>query len=376
MVVSLSGRIDSNNAPQKEQELFDALNGERQDVTIDVKELEYISSAGLRIILKLRKESPDLKIINANNEVYDIFDMTGFTDMINISKAYKQYSVDGCTVIGQGAKGTVYRLNGDTVVKVYKNADSLPDIQKERELARKAFVLGIPTAISYDVAMVGESFASVFELLDCKSFSEEIHDNPEKMDELVKQLAELLKQIHETNVKPEDMPSFKKKGLMWVEAATPYLSSTAAMKLYKLVSDIPDTMNMLHCDYHTNNVMLQNDEAILIDMDTLSHGHPIFELANIYITYVGFGEVDKTIVENFLHLPYETAKTIWEKFLPIYLGKTDIKEIEDKIKLLSYARFIRHIARRDPNTDEAKKTIAYCKQRIEELIPDIDSLVF
>lgn len=376
MVVSLSGRIDSNNAPQKEQELFDALNGERQDVTIDVKELEYISSAGLRIILKLRKESPDLKIINANNEVYDIFDMTGFTDMINISKAYKQYSVDGCTVIGQGAKGTVYRLNGDTVVKVYKNADSLPDIQKERELARKAFVLGIPTAISYDVAMVGESFASVFELLDCKSFSEEIHDNPQKMDELIKQLAELLKQIHETNVKPEDMPSFKKKGLMWVEAATPYLSSTAAMKLYKLVSDIPDTMNMLHCDYHTNNVMLQNDEAILIDMDTLSHGHPIFELANIYITYVGFGEVDKSIVENFLHLPYETAKTIWDKFLPIYLGKTDVKEIEDKIKLLAYARFIRHIARRDPNTEEAKNTIAYCKQRIEELILNIDSLVF
>lgn len=376
MTVSLSGKIDSNNAAEKEQELFNTLNGERTDITLDVKDLLYISSAGLRIILKLRKESPDLKIINANNEVYEIFEMTGFTDMINISKAYKQYYVDGCTIVGQGAKGTVYRLNGDTVVKVYKNADSLPDIQKERTLAKKAFVLGIPTAISYDVAMVGEKYASVFELLDCKSFSEEIKDNPEKMDELIRRLAELLKQIHETNVKPEDMPSFKEKGLIWAEAAAPYLDESAAAKLKKLVSDIPETMNMLHCDFHTNNVMLQNDEAILIDMDTLSHGHPIFELANIYITYVGFGEVDKSIVENFLHLPYETAKTIWDKFLPIYLGKTDVKEIEDKIKLLSYARFIRHIARRNPNTEDAKKTIAYCKQRIEELIINIDSLVF
>ena len=58
-------------------------------------------------------------VINASTEVYDIFDMTGFTKIVNIEKAFPQISTEGCPLIGKGAHGAVYRLAPDTIVKVY-----------------------------------------------------------------------------------------------------------------------------------------------------------------------------------------------------------------------------------------------------------------
>ena len=381
LTVSLSGRIDSSNADAAEKDIF-AIREEHpaEELILDADDLEYISSAGLRVILRLRKKNPSLKIINASADIYEILDMTGFTEMITVEKAFRRLSVDGCKEIGRGAKGIVYRLDDDTIIKVYKNPDSLPDIKKERQLARKAFVLGIPTAIPYDVVRVGESYGSVFELLDAKSFSQLIAASPEKTDEYVGLYADLLRQIHDTAVSPDDMPDIKKLVYRWIEADEPFLPAEEYAKLKALVDDVPDTDNMLHCDYHTNNLMMQNGETLLIDMDTLSHGHPIFELANVYITYVGFGEEYPEVVEEFIGLPYATAKEIWKKFLPLYLQTEEadkIASVEDKVKLLSYTRVMRHTVRRGGNDTEAgRKTIAYCAEKISALLDNVNTLEF
>ncbi len=52
------------------------------------------------MVLRLRKNEPTLEIVNASSEVYEIFEMTGFTEMLPISKAYRKLCVDGCEVIG------------------------------------------------------------------------------------------------------------------------------------------------------------------------------------------------------------------------------------------------------------------------------------
>ena len=68
------------------------------------------------------------------------------------------------------------------MVKVYNNADALDDIRHEREMAKLALLLGIPTAISYDVVKVGNSYGSVFELLNARSFTRILTDEPQKLD--------------------------------------------------------------------------------------------------------------------------------------------------------------------------------------------------
>lgn len=381
LTVYLEGRIDSYNAEQTEQEANEIRGSNNyESIIFDAENLKYISSAGLRMVLRTRKSEPTLKIINACPDVYDIFDMTGFTEMIPVEKAYRVLSVDGCEVIGRGAKGTVYRYDPETIIKVYKKADSLPMIKNERELARKAFVLGIPTAISYDVVRVGESYGSVFELLNAKSFSQLIAEEPDNLDKYVKLFTELLRKIHGTTVRPDDMPDIKDYILGWVAADAPFLEKSQAEKLEALVRNVPDTLNMLHCDYHTNNVMMQNGETLLIDMDTLAHGHPVFELANIYIAYVGFGEENPSVVESFIGLPYETAKLIWKKFLPLYLDTDDaekIRETENKVRLLSYTRLMRHTVRRGgADTEAGQKTIRMCAENIGRLLENIDTLEF
>ena len=112
LYIAVSGRVDASNAPAAEEEIFRIKNENAgKHTVIDADNLEYISSAGLRVVLKLRKEEPKLAIINVSPEVYEIFDMTGFADMITIEKAYRRMSVDGCEFIAKGANGAVYRYD-------------------------------------------------------------------------------------------------------------------------------------------------------------------------------------------------------------------------------------------------------------------------
>lgn len=379
--IALSGHIDSGNAPAVEAELMALREGTpHQGLLLDLRELSYISSAGLRVVLRLRKLEPTLRLVNVSAEVYEIFDMTGFVEMMPVEKARRTLSVEGCEIIGRGANGTVYRIDKDTVVKVYHSADYLPDVQRERELARKAFVLGIPTAIPYDVVRVGESYGSVFELLNSRSFSKLIAADPDGMDTYVELYVDLMKKMHSTRVKPGDMPEMKAVALDWAHFLRNYLPPEQAEKLVALVEGVPERDTMLHGDYHTNNIVMQNDEVLIIDMDTLCVGHPIFELASMYLAFVAFGELDHNVTVNFLKLPYETAGLFWKKALARYLDTEEaerVRAVEEKAMVVGYARLMRRTIRRGGfDTEEGRAVIELCRGRLAHLLGRVDDLTF
>ena len=382
LTIYLCGHIDSANAAETEKQIFDIREKNPADsVIFDCENLKYISSAGLRIILRVKKLSKDMRLINVSSEVYDIFDMTGFTEMMDVQKAYRVISVDGCEVIGQGANGKVYRIDPDTIVKVYLNPDALPEIHRERELARTAFVLGVPTAIPYDVVRIeGGGYGSVFELLNATSFAKLLIRGERTVDEIAKMSTELLKLIHSTVVKPDSMPDMKAVALDWAEFLKDYLPKEQADKLYKLVSDVPEDNHMMHGDYHIKNIMLQNGESLLIDMDTLCHGHPVFEFASMYNAYVGYAALDHDVVLKFLGIPYEQTTALWRKSLELYLDTTDekrIKEVEGKAMIVGYTRIMRRTIRRHGfDSEEGRATIEYCKKTLGELLSRTDTLTF
>ena len=381
MTIYLKGHIDSANAPSVEKEISEAKNAEApKNITLDAEDLKYISSAGLRIILRLRKEMKALKIINVSPEVYEIFDMTGFTEMMDIQKAYRVISVDGCEVIGKGANGKIYRIDDDTIVKVYRNPDSLPEIHRERELARAAFVLGIPTAIPFDVVRVGEGYGSVFELLNATSFAKLIINGEKSPDEVAAMSIDLLKLIHSTKIKPGTMPDMKAVALDWADFLKDYLPEDKYQKLHDLVAAVPDDMHMMHGDYHIKNVMLQNGEVLLIDMDTLCHGYPVFELASMFNAYVGFSDVNHDQVMDFIGISYEDAVHFWKESLRLYLGTDDeerLREVEEKAQLIGYARIMRRRIRRNGfDTEEGRKEIENAKEHILDLLERVDTLTF
>ena len=120
LMIHLAGSVTANNAPDVEE----TITGIRAQwpglpITLDAEELEYLASAGLRVVMRLIKAVGELTLINANPEVYDVFEMTGFTELMSVRRALRSVSVEGCPVVGSGATATVYRLDSETVVKVY-----------------------------------------------------------------------------------------------------------------------------------------------------------------------------------------------------------------------------------------------------------------
>ena len=379
MILPIKGRIDSANAAQVEQALQSQIAGQT-DLVLDAQELTYISSAGLRLILHMRKDHPELRIIRVNPDIYQILEMTGFTEMMPVEKTCREVSLEGAEEIGRGANGTIYRIARDSVVKVYKHPEALESIRHEREMAKLALILGIPTAISYDVVKVGDSYGAVFELLNARSFAKILANEPEKLDWCVAEFAKMLRLIHSTEVPAGKLPDMKERALDWAAFMKDYLPKEAADKLYALVEAIPHDDHMLHGDYHTKNLELQNDEVLLIDMDTLSVGNPIFELGSMYNSFLGFSELDHSIVRKYQGFDWELSATFWQKSLAAYLGTscpTKIREVEDKARVLGYTRMIRRAIRRDGlQTETGRAEIAHWKGELLELLRSTDTLLF
>ncbi len=382
LVLEFAGKIDSSNAPKLEEEIRQiTADAAQSSLILDFDRLKYTTSAGLRVILRLKQQFGNVEITNASPEVYDILEMTGFTDMMPVQKAFRAISVENCEVIGQGANGKVYRIDSDTIVKVYLNADALPEIRRERELARAAFVAGVPTAIPYDVVKIdGGGFGSVFELLNAESYAKLLAEGKKSLEELAVMSVDLLKLIHSKTVKPGSMPNMKETAENWVRFLKDYLPAGAHGKLTDMVAAVPDDLHMMHGDYHIKNVMLQNGESLLIDMDTLCYGYPVFEFASMYNAYCGFSELDHSAVERFLGIPRDLSVAFWKRSLELYLGTTDekaVSDVEDKARIIGYARMMRRSIRRNGlNTEEGRAVIENCRSQLLELVDRVDSLTF
>lgn len=86
LCVSVEGRLDTVTAPQLEASLKEEFEG-LADLTIDLGELEYISSAGLRVLLLAQKtmsKQGNMVVRNVNETVKEIFDVTGFSDILTV----------------------------------------------------------------------------------------------------------------------------------------------------------------------------------------------------------------------------------------------------------------------------------------------------
>lgn len=370
-IFALEERIDSGNAAEFDEELKAFLEENKPDeLILDARELKYISSAGLRAILRAIKAVKKLKMINVSTEVYEILDVTGFSEILEVERAIRSISVEGLSEIGRGAHGIVYRIAPDTIVKVYNEGTKTEDILRERELARWAFVRGIPTAIPYDIVRVGKQYGTVFELLDARSPVDYINESDEKLQEFIASSVELMKHIHSVEVKKGELPDMKEKTLQWAQKLEKSLPEKSMKSLMDMINEIPESHTLIHADFHLKNIMLCEGELMLIDMDTLSMGDPIFELATICNSYHEFPSIDPAAA-SFLGISVETAESIWEGTLRLYrsdAGEDELKETAKKARILGCVRIIDFLKRHKNGAESADYIIKRCLEDIERLL--------
>ena len=364
ILFSLPQRIDSTNAASVEKDIMEVLNsGNYNAIEFDAETMEYISSAGLRIILRIQKKYQEVIVINASDSVYDIFSVTGFTDIIWVLKKLKNISVQGCELIGEGKNGKVYRLNDEVVIKVFRESTDLETIYMERELTRFAFVAGINTIIPFDVVMVDEKYyGTVYELSCSPSVTSQIRKKPEKTDEYIRLMVNVLKDIHKCTTDIDEIPSAKEKIIEQTEYIKDYFDSNYYEKLCRMHQYIPESNHIVHNDFHLNNVNISsNGEAVILDMETLSKGDPIMEFSSMYASFQAF----RFFGDNFFEIDMMQLSYIWEQLVREYFGVEDISEIEDKCKLIVLPRVLRWALRKDPNNTQL---IEFCKNTLIELI--------
>ena len=280
--LTLCGRLDTSVSSDVKAQIDQHLDhaGTISHLTLDANKLDYISSSGLRILLSLVKRFSNFKIVGVNAEVFDVLNMTGFVKLMTVERALRQVSLDGCEILGIGGVGTVYRLNDDTIIKVFREGTTMDEVRHEITMSKEAFVMGMPTAISFDVVQVGSQYGLVYELLQAHTLSTCIKHHPERLDFFARQYAQLFRQLHAIEVPAGSaLPNALDHERQQVLHIRRYFPQQAIDLLLHILDAIPAGNRLLHLDLQAKNAMIQgDDELMLIDMGEMGYGHPRHQL--------------------------------------------------------------------------------------------------
>ena len=292
LTIALDGRIDSTNVAAAEQAILELHNAnEGAQIVFDAQNLEYISSAGLRVLLKIRKMQNELIIQNVSLEIYELFE----------------------------------------IVKLFHPGTSLEEAKREQDYAKKAFVMGLPTAIPFDVVKCGDSIGLVFELINSTTLSKFLTQNPDRFEEYGVKYANLLKQLHATKVSEDVLSSTKQLYRDRINDLKElgYFTEEEIAGLHRINDAFADDTCIIHGDFHSKNVMVMDGELVLIDMADITYGNPLYDLGSMILTHVTVSPERKADING---MPAELVDRLWKIFISVYLGTTDANVIELTMK--------------------------------------------
>ncbi|MCR5347537.1 MAG: STAS domain-containing protein [Fretibacterium sp.] len=368
----IEGRIDSSSI----REFGDTVVTERRKyphgkVVFNCRDLEYISSAGLRVLLSLKKkERSPIRLINVSPDVHETLDVTGFSRLLEVFKTPRDLSDADVQKMGYSGNITVYRMGDDTLLKVYPEGTNLDGIEQERKYAHAAFLSGVPTLIAYDVVTYKGRLGMLYELVKATTVASLIEATPWKMDQYAAEMGKLLKNIHKATPEPGILPKTSAIYEGWARRMSPWLYSQEIEKLCRLIHVIPEAETVVYGNFHPRNVFIQHGEPLLINMAGISCGNPVFELGAIYMTHIA--EIEQ--LSQHPSIKTIQAKKFWDVMIRAYFGTTDsnvIKQHEDVIQAAALLRSALSPAATPMSGGEAERFIAQARR---DLLPAADYL--
>ncbi len=344
LIIRCAGHLSSENSKAVLAEIQELAEKElHAHMELDLTDTDYVSSAGLRAILTLHKKE-DLVITGVSPVVYEVFEITGFNRMMDIRRAVRKVSLENARCIGSGFFSQVYRLDDETIVKLFVKDSAEEDIRREIALDKYALQIGIPTAISFDLVKADGKEGIIYEMMNHGSLRDAIRDNPEKLDEYVDKYAALLQDLHSSIDTEKRLPDARERLLSTVEKFRNLYSPEEFSLIYALTETIPESDSVLHGDCHVKNIMLHNDEPLLIDLDTLSRGDPVIELGNIYYSNVAFGEVYPGNPVEFLGFSQvdEVVSGLFRRYLS-GCSEEEFARNLNRIRFIGYVQMLNHL---------------------------------
>lgn len=367
VTITVSGRWDTLATSQATGDIDKQLAacGEIRSLVCDASELSYISSSGLRVLLSLAKRYKNFKITELQPEVFQVFEMTGFTKIMNCSKALRRMSIDGCEIIGRGGVGVVYRIDDDTIIKVFREGTTMDEVNTEISMAKEAFVLGMPTAISFDIVKVGSQYGLVYELLKADTLSACLKKEPERVDEYARLYASLFRQLHSIEVPQGScIPNVMDREEKAVKHIGRYFDTKSIDMLLQIVHSIPQGNRLLHCDLQTKNAMMQSGEPMLIDMGEVGYGHPIVDLGHAYSAMISLvGDY-----EAIIGVPQKLGNEVFTRAMDYYFEGLSSEEKAHRLEQINVVASVRNFSWLSLSDSFPEAVIRECQDLFEERI--------
>lgn len=284
-----------------------------------------------------------------------------------------EISLEGCKLLGRGGNGAVYRLDDERIVKVYfSNRADFDKIRRNREITKTAFVHGIPSMIAFQMVKVSDDYGVIYEMINAKSFGQEMYENPDKIEFFANMIADTLKKLHNTEFEDGTLPDSRDRlrNEVKVTLDAGFYNEKEAERVYKLIDAIPKRNTFIHQDFHPGNLMYQNGEIMLIDVDDSGLGHPIIDLAAMYLVYVTAAKNKYKVTD--VGLTKDQYAKVWDIILRKYFNTDDpqeLKEINRIIKGYSMISLIKGVAT-SPNVANylRKPVIFFTKRKLFKMI--------
>ena len=343
LTVSVDGRLDTEASVRFDAEIAEiSRNNPHESMVLDAEKLQYVASSGLRTILKLVKTEKNFSMENVSESVYKVFVMTGFSRIMTIRKALRKIDLDKCERIGFGGNGAVYRVSEDEIVKVNYNPATYAALDMELAKAKEAFLLGIPTAISFDLVDCGEGRRGVvYETIKSRTLGETIQSSPERMEELTEKYIEQLNILHAVHTDNPVFSNAKDSYRKQVEDASKFLTEEEGKMLEQILEVLPEGDRLVHCDAHPKNIMIQGDEMLWIDMEGMSVGHPIYDLISISAVLNGMRTDEVTM--SICGMDIQTVLRFKECFIRKYFKTDDPEAVQKYSSMIDVLRLIRAV---------------------------------
>lgn len=346
LTIELPDKIYTANIEQFNAELESIpLSRDLSEIELNAKKLTYISSVGLRSLLAYKKKNDiPIRVTDLNLETYNVFEMTGFVQLLICEKELRYVDINGLKELGRGMYGSVYKVDNEKILKVFHGVTAKQKLEEILENVREAVGKGIPTILPFEIVKTDLGLGMEFELLNSKSVADMIHEDPSSMDFYVGKMTDLATLMATTE--------FSEAGILYrddmlveeFEDASFVLDKDEIRELVGYIRAVPRRNTAVHGDFHAGNVYMSGGEAILIDMDDFCLGHPVWDIACLYRVYPYMLSLDKDTVRKLfeiekyssypdfyytiMHLDLEEAKQLWDMFVKKYFASYSDKDIE------------------------------------------------
>ena len=237
-------------------------------------------------------------------------------------ETYKKIDLNDYVQTGEGGTSLTYtHKTHPTMAKLFNLVNEAELAEREFLTARTVFEMGVPTPEPMQLVTDGERRGVEYELIKNKrSFTRIISQEPERLEEISKAFARMVRELHTTKADTSRLTSVKERLRRFYQEKGDRVTEEYKERALDFIDKTPDADTCLHGDLHIGNVITDGQRNLWIDLGQFSYGEPAWDLGWMWTMC---NNMDGKRSDFILHVTPETLKAHWNIFIAAYLGTND-----------------------------------------------------